>query len=91
MKTFIPSLFAAIAAADDTEKIDKVVSTSTANEGGFEIKIVGDDVFKTDFTYKTMAIVEKKNPELRKSKEETTQFMMFNFKTTLAAESTTTA
>ena len=47
MKTFILSLFAAIAAADDTEKIDKVVSTSTANEGGFEMKIVGDErVFK---------------------------------------------
>ena len=51
MKTFIMSLFAAIAAADDTEKLEKVVSTSTANEGGFEIKIVGDDVFKTEFSY----------------------------------------
>ena len=80
MKTFISAAIAALAFADTEEKLKGLVSTTTSNEGSFSYS--GDsEQPMTTVSYKTIGVVEKLNPDQRKSKEVTTQYMVLDFKT----------
>ena len=87
MKTFICAAIAAVATADLTEKLEAIVSTSKSESVALMASTAEGELPKMEANFMTMEIVEKLNPDQRKSPEETTKYLMVDFKTTLAASS----
>ena len=87
MKTFICAAIAAVATADLDEKLEAIVSTSKSESVTLMASTAEGELPKMEANFMTMEIVEKLNPDQRKSPEETTKYLMVDFKTTLAASS----
>ena len=87
MKTFICAAIAAVATADLDEKLEAIVSTMSSESVTLMASTAEGDLPKMEANFMAMGIVEKLDPDERKSKEETTKYLMVDFKTTLAASS----
>ena len=87
MKTFICAAIAAVAFADLDEKLEAIVSTMSSDPVTLMASTAEGDLPKMEANFMAMEIVEKLDPDQRKSKEETTKYLMVDFKTTLAASS----
>ena len=87
MKTFICAAIAAVVTADLDEKLEAIVSTASSDSVTIMAGTTEGELPKMEATFMAMDIVEKLDPDQRKSKEETTKYLMVDFKTTLAASS----
>ena len=87
MKTFICAAIAAVATADLDEKLEAIVNTASSESVTLMASTAEGALPKMEASFMTMEIVEKLNPDQRKSPEETTKYLMVDFKTTLAASS----